>query len=226
MVMDEISDVLDNLIPDDPTGDGKPYIEYIESKKYQNDTSVEEIPEIEDFQDLNGRAPERSPKEMFKGCSSLKCVPKLEVSNAKDMSGMFKGCSSITSIDLGGSWQCTTFSNAFDGCTSLVSVKIDAMSCTNFTDTFKSCTNLKNVLIDNILPGSQNAPRYIDLAGTNVNLWSLKRMIRNVQDQKINTSTGAPNGYVLLKIPNPMSFDLSNEIDLALNNKGVKFTIQ
>lgn len=230
MVMDEISDILDNLLPEDQTGDGKAYIEYIVAKKYQNDTSITEIPEIEDFQDLNGKEDDRNPAGMFQGCSSLTCVPKLEVSNATNMSNMFKGCSSITSVDLSGSWQCTTFSHAFDGCRSLVSVKIDAMSCTNFTDTFRSCTNLKNVLIDNILPGTQSSPRVIDLSGTQVNLWSLKRMIQNVQDQKINTNPGngsQANGFVTLKVPSSAaSFDLDNEVFLALNNKGVKFTIQ
>ena len=226
-VMPEITEYIDDAMPDlDPDGTGKAYIEYIYSDKYTGDAEVTEIPELEDFQDLNGLGEKRSTAGMFQGCSSLVCIPRLEISNSKNMSNMFRGCSSIESIDLSDSWQCTTFANAFSGCSSLVSVKIDAMSAADFNGAFTGCGNLKNVLIDNIKPGTLASPRVIDLKGTQVNLWSLKRMIRNVQDQKINTSTGAPNGYVTIRIPNSMSFDLSNEIDLALNNKGVKFTIE
>lgn len=231
LVMDEITDYIDDLMPElDPDGTGKAYIEYIKSGKYRGDTSIQEIPEIEDFQDLNGSSEDRTAREMFMGCSALRCIPRLEISNAKDMTRMFKGCSSIESIDLSDSWQCTTFSNAFNGCSSLSSVKIDAMSCTDFSSAFAGCSNLTNVIIDNIKPGPQSAPRIIDLSGTNVNLWSLKRMIRNVQDQKINTNPGngsQASGFVTLKVPNSAaSFDLDNEVFLALNNKGVKFTIQ
>lgn len=226
-IMPQVTDYIDDAMPDlDPDGTGKAYIEYIYSNKYTGDTSVVEIPELEDFQDLNGLDAKRSAAGMFRGCSSLKCIPRLEISNAKDMSNMFNGCSSIESIDLSDSWQCTNFSNAFNGCSSLVSVKLDAMSATDFTNAFSGCSRLSNVLIDNVKPGTSTSPRIIDLKNTQVNLWSIKRMIRNVQDMKINTSNGSPSGFVKLRIPSAMSFDLSNEIDLALNNKGVKFTIE
>lgn len=226
-VMPQVTEYIDNSLPDlDPDGTGKAYIEYIYSDKYTGDSSVTEIPELEDFQDLNGMGPKRTAAGMFSGCSSLRCIPRLEISNAKDMSNMFNGCSSIESIDLSDSWQCTSFSNTFNGCSSLMSVKLDAMSATDFSNAFNGCASLANILIDNIKPGTAGSPRVIDMKNTQVNLWSLKRMIRNVQDVKLNTANGSPAGFVTLLIPSAMSFDLSNEIDLALNNKGVKFTIQ
>ena len=226
-VMPQITDYIDDALPDlDPDGTGKAYIEYIYSDKYTGDTSITEIPELEDFQDLNGLGQHRTAARMFDGCTALKCVPRLEISNAKSMARMFRNCSSIESIDLSDSWQCESFENAFNGCSNLVSVKIDGMSASNYSNAFAGCTKLANILIDNIKPGSVSSPTVIDMKQTQVNLWSLKRMIRNVQDLKINTNTGNPTGYVKLRIPGANSFDLQNEIDLALNNKGVKFTIE
>ena len=223
-VIHELIPYIDDAIPEiNPDGTQRQWIEWIEAKEYQDDATVPYIPNTQDFQDLSGS----ECSEMFRNCSNLTRIPKLEVSNAENMSGMFKGCSKLVSVCMPDTFMCTNFNDMFNGCTSLTKVKLDATSGMTYTNTFTGCSNLSVIILDNIKPGTQTSQRYIDMSGTQVELWCIKRMIRNVQDRKLNTNTGGPNGFVTLKIPGgAASFDLSNEIDLALNNKGVKFTIQ
>ena len=223
-IIPELIAHIDEVIPEiNPDGTQRQWIEYIEPTRYSLDTNIQSVPNTQDYQDLSGSA----CIGMFEGCTNLKVIPRLEVSNSTSMKNMMLGCSSLESACLSDSFSCTTFDGMFNGCTSLKRVKIDVTSGISFTDTFRGCTSLSVIILDNIKPGTQSAPRVIDLSETAVELWCLKRMIQNVQDRPINMSASPATGSVVLKVPNyGTSFDLSNEIELALNNKGVKFTIQ
>ena len=224
-VWPQITNYIDNSMPDlDPDTGGKAYIEYIDSHKYAGNTSVTEIKQREDFQDLYGN----ECSGMFQNCSALQRIPRLEVANATNMSHMFEGCSSIKSINLADSLMCTDFSSAFKGCEKLETLKIDALSATDFTDAFTGCKELKNVIITNLKGGSSEASAlFLDLSGTKITIHSVRRMIESVQDMSINIG-GQPGGYIRLKLPSGYAniFNLTNEVALALNNRSVKVILQ
>ena len=222
----EITEYIDDSMPDiDPTPGGKAYIEYIENNKYQDDATIAEIPQIEDYQDLYGNR----CNYMFRGCSNLKRIPRLEVANAESMIGMFQGCRSINTINLSDSFSCSSFKDAFSGCKNLINLKIDALSANDFTGAFSGCTSLKNVIIDNIFPGSQANPRKLDFSDCpSISRHSIIRMIENVQNQFVDTQTDTlPSACVELVIPAALvnDFAVQTAAQLAMNNRGVQFLL-
>ena len=225
-ILPQIQDIIINILHDIEESIGeivnKPYIEYIEPGKYTGNGEITEIPQTEDFQDLYG---ERCVG-MFLGCNSLQRIPRLEISNATDMTDMFGDCNSLLSADLSNSMMVERFTNTFRACNSITTIKLDALSAIDFDRCFEDCNNLVNLIIDNLKGGTADNPLYIDLSGTQVSLHSLKHMIDNVQDMTINLN-GQPNGYINIKLPATMSqsFDLTNSILLALNNKSVLVTL-
>lgn len=202
----------------------KPYIEYISPSKYFGDADIQYIPQREDYQDLSGT----TCVDMFRGCSSLTRIPRLEISNSLSMSGMFYGCSSLTSVDLTGSWNCSNFDEAFYGCSLLQSVKIDAMSAISFTNTFSGCSQLSLIIADGLKPKQNiSSPLVIDLSQTNVSAYSVRRMIENSQDSEIDFVNGEPKGFIRIILPSSfiVTPGIENSIQLAIANKGVMFEL-
>ena len=207
-----------------PDNQGNRYIQYIDPDTYYNDSTVTEISDLLDFQELEGS----KCSNMFYGCSALKRIPRLEVNNSTNMSNMFYGCSSIQSIDLRESWNCTNFDYAFSGCSSAEMIYIDGTSANSFTGTFNGCSNLRDLFIDNLKgKQSESAPLEINLAVcTNLTLASVVRIIDRVQYSGINQNND-PTRFIKLYLPSNMSsnFGVQCAAELALNNKGVKIIL-
>jgi hypothetical protein len=84
---------------------------------------------------------------MFMGCSSLRKLPQLSISNATTVRGLFAGTSIKTVPDLGLSYSnCTDFSQMFYECRNLEEAPVmDTSNGTAFDQMFMDCISLKKV---------------------------------------------------------------------------------
>ena len=84
--------------------------------------------------------------KMFYNCISLTNIPQLDTSNVIRMDDMFMGCSSLTTIPLLSTSKVTNTCEMFYSCKSLTSVPLlDTRSVTNMSNMFYICTSLTSV---------------------------------------------------------------------------------
>ena len=84
--------------------------------------------------------------DMFKECTSLISIPKIDTSNVTHMYSVFYGCSSLTTIPLLNTSNVMYMDNMFEGCSSLTSIPLlDTSKVTTMSRMFYSCTSLTTI---------------------------------------------------------------------------------
>ena len=80
---------------------------------------------------------------MFAGCTSLTTIPQLDTSKVKHMPYMFSACSSLTSLPLLDVSNVTTMYKMFNHCSSLTTIPLlNTSNVTNMDSMFYSCSSL------------------------------------------------------------------------------------
>lgn len=217
--------VVNNYIENNPESAvelGK-FITLIDKGKYFEDTVITHVPNIEDFQNLEDAS------GIFKGCSKLKIIPRLELSNVKTLNSAFSGCEKLESIYIPDTHSCEVFTFAFFNCRSLKRLVFDATSAMYFSNCFKGCINLKDLRITNLDPKIiENNP--IDLSETKIDFASLEFIVMNMKSQIWENSFDAdgPSASITIKCPSGLQDSNKSIIDLiyyAQMNKNIKLNI-
>lgn len=219
-VTEQLSDIASGISEALKPDDDKYYIRYIEKDTYNihtENTSIENVPNTEDFQDIT------DAEDIFSGCVNLQRIPRLELANCTSMKNAFNGCASIKSIYCPDTIMCTSFAGAFNDCSELETVVIDGSSCKDFTGAFDGCTKLENITINNLRGSSSGY--IIDLSPTNVSVNSVIKIIRGIQYEMIRDEDPL---RLTLKVPSGISEAVPAIYDAlydAENNKGVSVNL-
>lgn len=223
-----IPNIINNYITNNNPGgaiEAGSWIEHIPHDKYKG-TSITQVPNIQDYQDLSGN----EAAGMFKDCTNLVRIPRLELANSTSMDSSFMNCRSLESICIPDTISVKSFSNAFKGCSSLKRLVLDATSVeqNGFTNAFDGCSALTDLRIDNIDPIKVDD---IDLSGTNIDFASLEYLVMHMKTQEYNPSfdtVGPVNSTVNLHLPSSLTTNSRSVMDLIYNaqmNKGILIKI-
>lgn len=83
---------------------------------------------------------------MFVNCSSLECVPLMDTSMVQNMDGMFRGCKSLKSVPLYNTGSLTSANNMFFKCTSLKTIpQFDFSALMSLNGMFQGCDSLEYI---------------------------------------------------------------------------------
>ena len=87
-----------------------------------------------------------SMARMFQYCPSLTSIPQLDTSNVTTMGAMFHECPSLTSIPQLNTSNVTTMGAMFTKCSSLISIpQLDTSKVTNMEGMFSGCSSLTSI---------------------------------------------------------------------------------
>lgn len=199
------------------------FIQFIEAHKYSGDGTIEEIPQIEDYQDIY----DDHGENMFNGCVNLKRVPRLELHNATSLKGSFFNCKNLKSLYLADTISCIDFSNTFANCGLLENLVIDATSAEDFDGAFTGCGALRNLRINNLDPTKVNT---LDLSQTAIDFASLESIVMSIKSQLYDSSfdSTGPSATITIQVPSNINPDNNFVNDLIYNaqmNKGILVNI-
>ena len=217
-----LTDIINNLIQaSEPSNiiDTGSFIRYIPTDEYSGDSTIDYIPNIEDYQNiLNGEG-------LLADCSSLKVLPRLELHNAETLSGAFINCSNLQVIYIPDTVSCEDFMNAFKNCSKLRRLTFDGTKARISTGAFDGCSDLEDLRITNIDPISLNTP--IDLSQTNIDFASLESIVMSMKSQEyresFDVSQDQPTVTIILPshiLPNSKS--VTDLMYNALMNKNIR----
>lgn len=91
--------------------------------------------------------------DLFSGCNKLITIPELDMSSVISVDNMFVGCSRLRSLPKMNTSNCTNFNRIFYGCSILVIIEeIDCSSAANLTDAFLNCRILRHIRFRGLIP--------------------------------------------------------------------------